>query len=70
MEVNDNISSPPPCPGVGDDSCCMEVMSRWMDEEGLKPATWATLIEILQDMNRTELSNDVYRSLHYRLDHS
>ena len=39
-----------------------------MDEDGLKPATWATLIEILQDMNLTELANDVHRSLHYRLE--
>ena len=52
----------------GPDSCCLEVMRLWLESEGLVPATWSTFIEILQDMNLTELSKDVYRALHYRLD--
>ena len=54
----------------GVDSCYLEVMRRWLDSEGLQPTTWATFIEILEDMNLPELSKDVHRALHYRLDRS
>ncbi|CAI8040948.1 hypothetical protein GBAR_LOCUS22761 [Geodia barretti] len=53
----------------GDDQCMYDVVQRWLDHQGLEPITWATFIEILEDMNLTELSRDVHRALHYRIDH-
>ena len=53
---------------VGNDSCYLDVMRRWLDSQGLQPVNWATFIEIIQDLSLMELSNDIRRALHYRID--
>ncbi len=35
------------------------ILSRWLQGEGRRPVTWATLIGVLRDINRNTLAEDI-----------
>ena len=43
---------------------CTDVLSRWLGGEGERgPRTWATLLEALTDMGKTELAKEIGKKL-------
>ena len=43
---------------------CTDVLSRWLAGEGERgPRTWATLLEALKDMGKTELAREIGQNL-------
>ena len=43
---------------------CTSVLSKWLDGEGKRgPRTWATLLEALTDMGKTELAKEIGQNL-------
>ena len=43
---------------------CTSVLSKWLDGEGERgPRTWATLLEALTDMGKTELAKEIGQNL-------
>ena len=48
----------------GVNEACTSVLSRWLDGEGERgPRTWATLLEALTDMGKTELAKEIGKKL-------
>ena len=41
------------------EACCTDMMMEWLGGRGRQPATWATLVEILRNVEFTVLANDV-----------
>ena len=40
-----------------------EILSKWLRGMGKQPVTWSTLIEVLRDMDRNGLANDIESGL-------
>ena len=40
-------------------ACCTDMMMEWLGGRGRQPATWATLVKILRNVEFTVLANDV-----------
>ncbi len=38
-----------------------EIFSRWLQGEGNKPVSWATLIELLRDIGKSTLADEIGR---------
>ena len=36
-----------------------EILEQWITGKGEEPVTWATLVEVLQDVELTELASDI-----------
>lgn len=43
--------------------CCRAMFKHWLEGNGRQPATWAILIEILEDCNFVNLATDIRNSL-------
>ena len=41
------------------EACCTDMMMEWLGGRGRQPATWATLVKILRNVEFTVLANDV-----------
>ena len=41
------------------DSCCRYMFHYWLQGNGIQPATWATLVKILEDCNFNELAAQI-----------
>ena len=47
----------------GVESCCRSMFQHWLQGNGVRPASWATLLEILEDSRFVSLAADVRRHL-------
>ena len=47
----------------GVESCCRSMFQYWLQGNGVQPASWATLLEILEDSRFLSLVADVRRHL-------
>ena len=43
----------------GVESCCRAVFQHWLEGNGVQPATWATLLQILEDCQFRNLATQV-----------
>ena len=47
----------------GVESCCRSMFQHWLQGNGVRPASWTTLLEILEDSRFVSLVADVRRHL-------
>ena len=47
----------------GVESCCRSMFQHWLQGNGVRPASWPTLLEILEDSQFVSLAADVRRHL-------
>ena len=45
------------------EEACRETLRRWLDGEGGAPPTWEALIEVLEDIDRATLAEDLKKLL-------
>ena len=43
----------------GSESCCERLFQRWLGGAGVQPATWAVLLEALEDSNLYSLAKEI-----------
>ena len=41
------------------EECCAQMMREWLEGRGSKPATWATLIDLLKDAEINDLAQQL-----------
>ena len=42
---------------------CRTILQRWLDGQGLQPATWETLVKCLEDIDHWSLAGDLRKEL-------
>ena len=40
-----------------------KILKKWLNGQGKKPITWATLIEVLRVINHSELAHEIQQNL-------
>ena len=45
------------------EKACRTILHKWLDGQGLQPATWDTLMECLKDINHRSLAEDLRKEL-------
>ena len=46
-----------------EERACRTILHKWLDGQGLQPATWDTLVECLEDIDHWSLAEDLRKEL-------
>ena len=44
-------------------ACCQEVFQKWLQGRGIRPCTWAKLIEVLDDCEQANLADEIKKAV-------
>ena len=45
------------------EECCREMLQYWLKGNGVKPCSWRTLIELLEDCDQQALSEEIQEAI-------